>query len=248
MAPARKIIKQSLAEQVREIIKEMIENEEFGESGQMPPEENLASILGVSRITIRDALANLELGGYIFRIHGKGTFANYRVAKIKSRLSYATEFTRLIKESGFVPSVGHCQVKKILAGHKTAQKLDCSVGDEIFLIEKLFLADSSPAVYCTNAIHAKFLDDSILGMNLEQPVFDLLSVFQFPPIAYDIVEIIPITADQKYASLLSCPLNSPLLLLEAIVYEKNQTPLMFNKEVYHNQFIRFSEVRTTNYR
>ncbi len=37
----------------------------------MPSEEGLASQLGVSRVTIRDALAALEREGYVIRKHGK---------------------------------------------------------------------------------------------------------------------------------------------------------------------------------
>ncbi|MCB0175689.1 MAG: winged helix-turn-helix transcriptional regulator, partial [Anaerolineae bacterium] len=65
----------SLTELAKSQIKERILNEEFAE-GRIPSEMELASELGVSRTTIRDALSRLELEGTIYRKQGAGTFVN----------------------------------------------------------------------------------------------------------------------------------------------------------------------------
>ncbi|MEA2057576.1 MAG: winged helix-turn-helix domain-containing protein, partial [Actinomycetota bacterium] len=55
----------TLTEQVRRHLKERIVNDEF-DGGRIPPETELASDLGVSRTTIRDALGRLESEGAIY--------------------------------------------------------------------------------------------------------------------------------------------------------------------------------------
>jgi len=82
--PIKKISRNNLGDEVRRILIKHIKNKGFGETGAMPSEEGLASQLGVSRVTIRDALAALEREGYVIRKHGKGTYANYRVIDIKN--------------------------------------------------------------------------------------------------------------------------------------------------------------------
>ena len=65
----------SLTDQVKAHIKERIVRGEF-EAGRIPPETELASELGVSRTTVRDALSRLENEGSIYRKQGAGTFVN----------------------------------------------------------------------------------------------------------------------------------------------------------------------------
>jgi GntR family transcriptional regulator len=225
----------------------MIENMEFGESGRLPPEESLADMLGVSRVTIRAALSVLMMKGYVNRWQGRGTFANYQAAKIKTRITSAKEFFGLIKEKGFEPSTSTPSVSLSDADHKISQKLKCPVGAPVYVMDKLFFADQKPVITVTNIINAEYLDESIYEANLARPLFKILDELGFPKIAYDIVDIIPITANERLADQLKCGPKDPILLLEATVFDEKQHPVMINREYYREGFIRFSEVRTTNY-
>ena len=75
----------SLTEQVTAHLKAQILEGAFGE-GRIPPETELATDLGVSRTTVRDALSRLEHEGAIYRRQGSGTFVNPQGLQIKSRL------------------------------------------------------------------------------------------------------------------------------------------------------------------
>ena len=75
----------SLVQQVKAHLRQRIVEAEF-ESGRIPPEAILASELGVSRNTIRDALSQLETEGVIFRKQGAGTFVNQAGLLVKTRL------------------------------------------------------------------------------------------------------------------------------------------------------------------
>jgi GntR family transcriptional regulator len=57
------------SEQVRRFIAEA----ELGDGDRLPPESELAVMLGVSRSTVRESLRELELGGVVERVHGRGT-------------------------------------------------------------------------------------------------------------------------------------------------------------------------------
>lgn len=247
MVVGRRLVKETLSDKVRDHLKEMIERKEFEPSGQLPSEEVLGEMMGVSRITIRDALANLEMDGYVYRRQGKGTFANYRVAKVKHRISSAKEFFALISEKGFVPSVPYCHYYLGEAGPLVSSKLGCEPKTEIVTIEKLFLADQLPVIFCLNMIPAHLVDKQLFQEDLTRPIFKLLRNYSFPYIQYDIVDIIPTVADEKLARLMSCEQGSPLLLLEATAYDDQENPIILFQEYYREGFIRFSEVRTTHY-
>jgi GntR family transcriptional regulator len=55
-------------------LRELIERGEWPGGSQIPNEDRLGAILGISRITLRHALRNLEEAGLLSREHGRGTF------------------------------------------------------------------------------------------------------------------------------------------------------------------------------
>lgn len=52
----------------------LIKDGEFDDTGKLPTEPELAKIMGVSRMTLRQALALLQEDGVIKNMHGKGNF------------------------------------------------------------------------------------------------------------------------------------------------------------------------------
>ena len=52
----------------------LIEGGEWSAGSQLPNEDRLGDMLGISRITLRHALRNLEEAGLLRREHGRGTF------------------------------------------------------------------------------------------------------------------------------------------------------------------------------
>lgn len=64
--------------QVLRDLRRRIDSGELRQGERLPAENHLAEQYGVSRITIRRALANLATDGYIDRRHGTGTFVSER--------------------------------------------------------------------------------------------------------------------------------------------------------------------------
>ena len=57
-------------------IKNEIKNGELKPGEKLPPERELAKLLGVSRTSIRESIQALAFSGYLNVIHGKGAFVN----------------------------------------------------------------------------------------------------------------------------------------------------------------------------
>src|SRR5690606_8968981 len=66
--------------QLKEILRAQILDGSYPAESRMPSESELGEQFQVSRITVRQALGDLQKEGLIFKIHGKGTF----VAKPKA--------------------------------------------------------------------------------------------------------------------------------------------------------------------
>ena len=67
---------QPLYTQIKEILRARILDGSYQPHQQMPSESEMMATFNVSRITVRQALNDLQNEGLIFRIHGKGTFVS----------------------------------------------------------------------------------------------------------------------------------------------------------------------------
>lgn len=83
----QKLRVKSLSGQAKEAILQYIEEMDLKTDNKLPREEALAEMLGVSRITIRQALNDLAAEGIIFRRQGRGTFVNVDSLNIKVTFS-----------------------------------------------------------------------------------------------------------------------------------------------------------------
>jgi len=68
-----------LHRQVYLVVRDAINRGEYGPGAALPPEEELAKRFGVSRVTVRTALAALARDGLIHRRQGRGTFVSSSV-------------------------------------------------------------------------------------------------------------------------------------------------------------------------
>ncbi len=90
-----------VAEQTAERLREAILSGEVGPGEQLPAERDLAARLGVSRLSLRAAIARLEAEGLLRSVHGSGT----QVLDFRERggLELIAHLVRLELEAGRLP-------------------------------------------------------------------------------------------------------------------------------------------------
>ena len=76
-----------LKTQAKVKIQEYIASLDLSKSNKLPREEEFCRIIGVSRITLRSALNELEMEGLVHRRQGKGTFVN--ITRRNMKLSFS---------------------------------------------------------------------------------------------------------------------------------------------------------------
>ncbi len=80
-----------LYQQLHRALRKAIEDRRLASDSALPPERDIATDFGVSRITVRKALDALASEGLVRREHGAGTFVATRVEKSFSMLSSFSE-------------------------------------------------------------------------------------------------------------------------------------------------------------
>src|SRR5205823_1255069 len=104
---------------------------------QLPSEREWVKRLGVSRITVRQALSELVQQGYLYTVPGKGFFVGER--KNARELNAFLSFTAASESRGEAPSNKVLEAKLVPAPASVAHDLGIAPGAEVVLLKRLRL-------------------------------------------------------------------------------------------------------------
>lgn len=239
------IKKKNLSDEVKENLYDYINKMDVKKDPKLPSEAMLAQILGVSRVTIRRALDDLEQSGLLLRIHGRGTFVNPEAVQIELNMTVGSEMMESINRSGYEAKVELIRVEEYGADHKTALALQINPGSRIIEIEKIFYADSHPAIVCIDRFPADILTRPLKEEEYKTTIFDLLRDTAGKIITRDKVEVQTMSrAQMKKYSLSADQMESDsVLVLDSINYDQNNTPIICDTEFYNTNYIRYTLIR-----
>lgn len=233
----------TLSAKVKKVLLKLMKDGAFDETGKLPPEEKLAELLGVSRTVVRDVLTLFETEGFITRRRGIGTVINPVFLKA-IRLDLEFEFLELVEEAGYKPEIAWVNIAEGVADEEASQKLGLNPGDEIFLIERLILADGIPAIHCIDHFSKELVVDwSFDEEELKKPVFDFLRKRCKIDVYMDLTEITPKCADERIASLFKIPVGAPILYLDEIGFDIEQRPILWSKEYHRHELFNYKLLR-----
>jgi GntR family transcriptional regulator len=232
----------SLTDQVRTNLKSRILANEFDDD-RIPSETSLADELGVSRTTIRDALGRLEIEGVIYRKQGAGTFVNRPGLRIRSPLEEIWSYEALLEAHGYTPSIKILSVETITAGEKAAAELDLEGGEQLLVVEKLFLEDREPVILARNHIPVKFLTMKYQEQDLRAPVFEFLENYGGQHLSYYLSELVPVMADKMLIDRLRLPGPAALLNLEEVGYNDLNEPILKAYSYFRDDLLRLRLIR-----
>lgn len=113
----------------------------LGPGAALPGERELAATCGVSRMTVRRALDELETRRLVERRHGAGTFV--RVPAAAQPLT-ATSFREDMLRRGLEPSSRLLDARTTVADTALAARLEMPGGEAVLVVRRLRLADAEP--------------------------------------------------------------------------------------------------------
>lgn len=157
--------------QLMEDLIRKIKAQAYRENERLPSERELCDVYDLSRITVRQALQELEREGFIYKSHGKGTFVapksyNQNLVKLYS-------FTEEMKAIGKKPTTKVMSFDEISVDERLASKMNLVPLDEVFQVSRLRLADDEPLMYETSYL-PKRIFPNLTKNDLEQrPMYDI---------------------------------------------------------------------------
>src|ERR1700693_4367669 len=131
-----------LYQQLKAVLLEQLKRGTWKPGEQLPTEDELVAQLGVSKVTVRQALRDLAQAGHVRREQGRGTFV--ADAKIQFGPRQLTSFTEEMHDSGMPPGSHVLEQKIVAASEEIAAKLRVDPGAEVFRLKRLRLAGGEP--------------------------------------------------------------------------------------------------------
>lgn len=215
--------------QIVQGLERLISTGALPEGAALPAERELASLLGVSRVTVRQALRQLEAQALLVRRQGSGTFVARR--SILQPLSVLTGFSEDMRSRGRVPG---SRVLSLERGRPTAQEaMNLGVGPlgRVTRLRRLRTADGEPLAIETSAVPEALLE-GVTDADVEQgSLYALLRARGFAP-ARAVQHLRAREADAETASLLGVPVGSALLATERVTWGANGEALEFARALY----------------
>lgn len=240
--------KKNLSDEVKSYLYEYIKKMDVKLNTKLPSEDSIAQSLGVSRVTVRKALTDLEQEGIVFRIHGKGTFVNPEALQMNVNISLGTDFEQMIIDSGYEARVEMVNFETKPAGYKVADKLQIKEDDVIAIVEKIFYADEHPAIYCIDMFPIDIIEGQLTDEEVKTSIFDLLRKKAGRIISWDKIELRASTKEQVSAKNdnINHMRNDVFLVLETINYDQENNPVLYDIEFHDTNYIRFNTIRQKN--
>ena len=204
---------------------------------RLPPAVELAAALGVSRTVVRDALSELERGGYIERVRGIGTVVNRGVAALDHRMDRKVEFTRRIAESGRTPHTDHLLVTRQAADADAAAALGMTPGQTVLVVTKRMLADDVPVLLCTDTLPLELFGGRRLdGVDFARPIFDILQQECGIQTTSTIAHLRAVPGAAAERRLLRLGPDKALLELQETCYSRLCRPVVRSRTLYTDYF------------
>ena len=204
---------------------------------RLAPEVELAAALGVSRTVVRDALSELERGGYIERVRGIGTVVNRGVAALDHRMDRKVEFTRRIAESGRTPHTDHLLVTRQAADADAAAALGMTPGQTVLVVTKRMLADDVPVLLCTDTLPLELFGGRRLdGVDFARPIFDILQQECGIQTTSTIAHLRAVPGAAAERRLLRLGPDKALLELQETCYSRLCRPVVRSRTLYTDYF------------
>ncbi|WP_201375504.1 GntR family transcriptional regulator [Ktedonobacter robiniae] len=216
--------------QLKEIMREKIRNGEWQPGNLIPSERELSEQYGISRMTARQAITELVNEGLFYREQGRGTFVSHH--RITQHLTQLTGFSEDMHARGQRPSAHVLSAKMWPVDETVAERLHIKLGDKVFRLHRLRLADGDPLALETSFIHfmgcERLLEEDL---NQHSLYYLLETKYGQPPMEAD-QELEAGLVGPEEAKVLKIAVGSPVLYTRRTTYTERKQPLEYATSMY----------------
>lgn len=210
---------------LRRALQHAIENGELPAGQALPGERELGKQLGLSRVTVRKAIAGLVADGLVVQRQGAGNFVAERIVKSFSKL---TSFTDDLRARGLDPRSHFLERGVGEVTPEEAMALGLSPGAQVLRYYRVRTAgDQALALERTVVPQAVLADPELI----ENSLYEAFAAQGIRP-ARALQRLRAIAFDAEQARLLQLPEGSPGLFIERRTFLEDGRVVEFTRSFY----------------
>ena len=227
-----------LYRQIEEDLRARIRSGDLRPGAQLATEQDLMEDYGVSRATVRQALAPLIGQGLLEIRRGLGTYV--AAPRFEHTIGGFYSFSREIERHGLQPGTRVLDLRTEPADDAAATALNQPVGTPVVALRRLRLAGDEPLVVETSYLPAQRFP------GLEKVDFSAVRLYDTLTTAYgcrptrareSFEPVLPTAAE---AELLGQPRHQPALRVERIAFDQDDEPIEFCRSTVRGDRYRYS--------
>jgi GntR family transcriptional regulator len=224
--------------QLETVLRKKIVSGDYAPESPLSSEDALAEEYGVSRITVRQALASLEQDGLVVRQRGKGTFVSKEAKAVElPRFTGSIEDLMLmgLRTSTQVLDVGWIEPPEHIRAH-----LELASGEKALRIEKVRRLEGAPFSHVLNYLPAAVGEKIQIELVKTRPMLMILEQELGFRLSEANQSVMATIADAQIAALLEIRVGDPLLRSERTVFDVKHRPLEYVSSLYRADKYAFS--------
>lgn len=219
------------AEDVRRQLLDQISRGQLAPGERLGAERDLAATLGVSRSTVRQALAALEDAGVVRRVPGRGGGTFVRRQKVERDLSQVVGVPALLRAQGMTAGSRIVSTGLVAADDETQTALGLGSGDYVFDVVRIRLADGTP-ISLEHVRLPAALFPGLLDLPLGGSLYELLRQ-QYGTVPGEAVEHIEVVAaPEDVATILGLDTGAPLLSITRTTQDGRGQVFEFSHDLF----------------
>jgi GntR family transcriptional regulator len=228
--------------QLKEVILARIDSGQWQRGMRLPSERELCDQFQISRITVRQALTELESEGRLARDQGRGTFVAH--PRIEQHLTRLTGFTQDMKVRGQKPGSVVLELTVARASTVVAHRLQLDAANrQAVLLKRLRTANREPV-----AVETAYLNERLCRGLVDEDLGDR-SLYALLTNTYKIVptraeqQIEAVACPQTEAKLLNVRKGSPVLHLHRTTFSQHNQPFETVESFYRgDKYVFYAEL------
>ncbi len=230
---------QSLVDSAEQALRNWLAAGRYRQGDRLPPEHEVAAMLGVSRGTLRSALQRLEESGEIVRRQGSGTFVGRAAvpSTLDERLERLEPYSSVAQRRGLTLTSLDLKIERRAVGVDAAEALGLAPTASATTIARTLVADEAPVAVMFDIVHPSVTLPSAdqLRDALEEGkmVLDVL-IDSGVPVAFARTRVIPalLSPRDRAGRVLGVRSTTATLELEELIYAGRDEPVAYSRDLF----------------
>jgi len=225
--------------QLKSILLEYIKERQDDTKTPIPTEIEISEYFGISRPTVRQAINELVMEGYLYRIKAKGTFIS-KPKISQDFLLVLDSFNNEMKKKGLTPSTKILARELVKSDEKVSQTLKINEGDEVIKLSRLRFANDEPIVFVITYVPYSICP-GLMTHDLEtESIYEIIEKESGMLISNATRSLESMIAGDFEAKLLNIPKGAPIQYFESVITLENDTPVEYSLAKYRSDRSKFT--------